>query len=72
MTRYVVADALNVAVLHHFLQASQHRNARQLQRVRDLTCVNGRAVFNEWLCDKRRLARLSCDERSAPPVEPVV
>jgi hypothetical protein len=24
------------------------------------------------LCDKRGLARLSCDERSAPPVEPVV
>ena len=38
-----VADALHITVLHHFLQASQHRNARQLQRVCDLTCANGRA-----------------------------
>ena len=31
------------AVLHHFFQAPQHRNAGQLQRACDLTCANGRA-----------------------------
>ena len=38
-----VADALDVAVLHHFLQAAQHRGARQVQRVRDRAGGNGRA-----------------------------
>ena len=38
-----VADALHIAVLHHFLQTPQHRYAWQLQNVRDLTCANGRA-----------------------------
>ena len=67
-----VADALHIAVLNQFFQTPHYGYARQLQRVRDLTCANGREVFNGWLCDKRGLARLSCDERSAPPVEPVV
>ena len=39
-----VADALLVAVLHHFLQAPQHRYAGQLQRVRDLTCADGEHI----------------------------
>ena len=67
-----VADALHIAVLDQFFQTPHDGYARQLQRVGDLNCANGWEVFNWWLCDKRGIARLSCDERTAPPVEPVV
>jgi hypothetical protein len=35
-----VTDPFDVTVLRHFLQTPQHRYARQLERVRDLTCAN--------------------------------
>ena len=66
-----VADALHVAVLDQFFQTPHDGYARQLQSVCDLTCANEESYLM-GLCDRRGLARLSCDERSAPPVEPVV
>ena len=38
-----VADALHIAVLHQFFETPHYGYARQLQRVRDLACANGRA-----------------------------
>jgi hypothetical protein len=36
-----VADALHIAVLNQFFQTPHYGYARQLQRVRDLTCATG-------------------------------
>ena len=41
-----VADALHIAVLNQFFQTPHNGYAGQLQSVRDLTCANGREVFN--------------------------
>jgi hypothetical protein len=38
-----VADALHIALLNQFFQTPHYGYAWQLQRVRDLTCANGRA-----------------------------
>src|SRR5262249_25392294 len=38
-----VADALHITVFSHLFQTPHYGYARQLQRVRDLTCANRRA-----------------------------
>src|SRR6516164_7575619 len=37
-----IADAFDKTTLHQLLQTSQHRSARQFERVRDLTGASGR------------------------------
>ena len=67
-----IPDALHIAVLNQFIETPHYGYAGQLESVCDLTCANGREVLKRLVCDKPGLARLSCDERSAPPVELVV